>query len=111
MQRGLLHSKVVSTRVDAARFATDCGASDTTGCQFGYEQSDVKLIFSGGKFGDGRCPKLPVGTLLAIIVKFDRPQPLENFRLKNRKEVLFDPSNPPSRGYKGYYYPHEGFYY
>ena len=73
MQRGLLHSKVVSTRVDAARFATDCGASDTTGCQFGYEQSDVKLIFSGGKFGDGRCPKLPVGTLLAIIVKFDRP--------------------------------------
>jgi hypothetical protein len=47
--------------------------------------------------------------VLAVAVKFKSPPLLKNFRLKNQKEIFFDPSNPPNEGYKGYYYPKEGF--
>ena len=97
-----------STRLDAARLAKECEKPGITGCHFEYENSEVQIIFAGGNL-DSRCPKMPAGTVLAVAVKFNSPPPLKNFRLKNQKEVFFDPSHPPNHGYKGYYYPKEGF--
>ena len=105
--RGLTPAQ--STKLDAARFAKECGTANVR-CQFEHEDSEVMIIFSGGNLGDDAdCPKLPSATVLAVKVKFKRPPPLKNFRLKNQKEILFDPSYPPNHGYKGYYYPKEGF--
>lgn len=98
-----------STRVDAGRFAKQCATANVR-CQFTLEDSDVMIIFSGGNLGIAAdCPNMPAGTVLAVIIKLKRPHALKNFRLKNRKEIIFDPSSPPNHGYKGYYYPHEGF--
>jgi hypothetical protein len=96
-----------STKRDAARLAKEC-ETFKSGCHFEYDNSDVQIIFSGGAL-DTSCPKLPVGIVLAVAVKFKSPPLLKNFRLKNQKEIFFDPSNPPNEGYKGYYYPKEGF--
>lgn len=97
-----------SSRVDVSRLAEECGKPDSKGCYFEYDRSEVTITLSGGNL-DAACPKMPPGLVLAVVVKFYSPQPLKNFRLKNQKEILFDPSNPPNRGYKGYYYPKEGF--
>ena len=97
-----------STKVDAAALVKEC-ETPKTGCHFEDDNSEVHIIFSGGDFGNKICPKMPVGTVLAVVVEFKSPQPLKNFRLKNQKEIFFDPSSPPNHGYKGYYYPKEGF--
>jgi hypothetical protein len=103
-------SRIHSTKLDAARAAKECGAPNSTGCYFEFENSQVTIILSGGNLRDhAECPNLPAGTVLAVAVEFNSPQPLKNFRLKNQKVVFFDPSSPPNRGYKGYYYPEEGF--
>jgi len=98
-----------STKLDAAALVKEC-ETPKMGCHFEDDNSEVQIIFSGGKLRDNAdCPKLPAGTVLAVVVKFKTPQPLKKFRLKNQKEILFDPSSPPNHGYKGYYYPKEGF--
>jgi hypothetical protein len=97
-----------STKFDAAALVKECD-TPKMGCHFEDDNSEVQIIFSGGDLVDGKCPNMPAGTLLAVVVKFKRPQPLKNFRLKNQKEIFFDPSSPPNHGYKGYYYPAEGF--
>ena len=99
-----------STKLDAARVAKECDKPDSKGCYFEFENSQVTIILSGGNLRDhADCPNMPAGTVLAIAVKFNTPQPLKKFRIKNQKEIFFDPSSPPNHGYKGYYYPQEGF--
>ena len=97
-----------SNKLDAAALFKEC-ETPKMGCDFEDDNSEVQIIFSGGNLVDGKCPNMAAGTLLAVIVKFKNHQPLKKFRLKNQKEILFDPSHPPNHGYKGYYYPKEGF--
>ena len=97
-----------STKLDAAALVKEC-ETPKMGCNFEDDNSEVLIIFSGGNLVDGKCPNMAAGTLLAVLVRFKTPQPLKNFRLKNQKEILFDPSHPPNHGYKGYYYPKDGF--
>ena len=98
-----------SSKLDAAALVKEC-ETPKMGCHFEDDKSEVQIIFSGGNLSDlADCPSMPAGTLLAVIVRFKTPQPLKNFRLKNQKEILFDPSHPPNYGYKGYYYPKDGF--
>ena len=80
-----------STKLDAAALVKECETPEM-GCHFEDDNSEVLLIFSGGHLVDGKCPNMPAGTVLAVVVTFKRPQPLKNFRLKNQKEILFDPS-------------------
>ena len=98
-----------STKLDAAALVKECD-TPKMGCHFEDDNSEVQLIFSGGNLKDlAECPNMPAGTLLAVLVRFKSPQPLKKFRLKNQKEIFFDPSSPPNHGYKGYYYPKDGF--
>ena len=97
-----------STRANAARFAKECETANLK-CNFQLKDSYVMLLFSSRDHGaKADCPKLPPGVLLAVIVDLKDHQPLKNFRLKNQKEISFDPSSPPNHGAKAYYYPKEG---
>ena len=73
------------------------------------DDAEVMVIFSGSKVGDGECPQVPKGTVLAIKVKFTRPESLKKFQLKDKKFTVFDPSYPTDHGYKAYYYEDDGF--
>ena len=97
-----------SSKLDAAALVKECD-TPKMGCHFEDHNSEVQIIFSGGNLDDGKCPNMPAGTLLGVFVRFKTPQPLKNFRLKNQREIFFDPSIPPNHGYKGYYYPKDGF--
>lgn len=104
--RGLTPGR--STQLDAARFAQECQNTNIR-CTFRFEDSEVMIIFSGGNIGTGKCEKLQSGTVLAIKIRFTSLQQFEDFRLNNRKVILFNPSTPPNADYKAYYYQEEGF--
>lgn len=97
-----------SSARDVARFSEEC-RNETTRCQFVFKNSEVMVVFSGSKIGDAECVKIPKQTVLAIIVKFDKPKKLETVKLKNKHFTEFDPSYPAGRGYKTLYYSRDGF--
>ena len=87
-----------STKLDAAALVKVC-ETPKMGCHFEDDNSEVHIIFSGGKLrDDADCPKMPAGSVLAVVVKFKTPQPFKKFRLKNQKEIFFDPPHPPITG-------------
>jgi hypothetical protein len=67
------------------------------------------VVFSGSKIGALECERIPIRTVLAVIVKFNRPKNLKDFQIKKKHFRAFDPSSPPKRGYKTYYYVEDGF--
>jgi hypothetical protein len=93
--------------LDAAQFSEECGTTKIR-CGFNLDDAEVMIIFSGGDKSDATCEKLPVGTVLAIKLRFRHLQPFEDFRLRNEKAIVFDPSTPPKSGYKAYYYSKAG---
>jgi hypothetical protein len=96
-----------STRQDTARFSKECAAQNR--CQFNLDDSEVMIVFYDRSLAFTECPKVPEGTVLAIIVKFNQARKLEDFTIKNRKFRVFDPSSPPNKGYKAYYYFEDEF--
>ena len=78
-------------------------------CQFTVDNDEVMIIFSGSRIGVLECPRVPKQTVLAITVKFSRPRRLQEIKPKNKRFTVFDPSSPPKRGYKTYYYVDDGF--
>jgi len=103
--RGLTPTR--STQLDAARVVPQC-VNTSTRCTFRLEDSEVMIIFSGGDTGDGKCAKIPVGTVLAIKIRFTRLQQFEDFKVNHQQVILFDPSTPPNSDYQSYYYREEG---
>ena len=97
-----------STAQDVAHLSQVCAQTETR-CQFTLEDQEVMIIFSGSKIGDLECPRVPTRTVLAIIVRFSQPRKLREFQIPKRQAKTFDPSSPPKRGYKTYYYLQEGF--
>ncbi len=97
-----------STAQDVRRLFPACEEKET-GCYLALEDREVTVIFSGGKIGLSECKGVPKGTVLAVIVRFRSPRKLQEFTLKRERFTVFDPSNPPKRGYKTYYYARDGF--
>jgi len=97
-----------STAEDVTKLAESCKETETR-CQFTLEDQEVMIVFSGSKIGSLECERVPKRTVLAVIIKFNRPKRLRDFQLKNKKFKVFDPSHPPNMGYKTYYYSNEGF--
>jgi hypothetical protein len=97
-----------STAQDVAKLSQECAEAETR-CQFTLDDQEVMVIFSGSKIGDLECQRVPNRTVLAVIVKFSRPKNLQEFQIKNKRFRMFDPSSPPNRGYKTYYYFEDGF--
>ena len=97
-----------SSAKDVSKLSEMCKETETR-CQFTFEDQEIMVIFSGSKIGFLECERVPKGTVLAVITKFNRPRRLRDFQLKNKKFKVFDPSDPPDMGYKAYYYANEGF--
>ena len=97
-----------STTQDVAKLSEQCREAETR-CQFTTDDQQVMVIFSGSKIGAMECERVPTGTVLAIIIKFSAPRKLSEFRPKNQRFKVFDPSSPPNRGYKTYYYKQDGY--
>ena len=97
-----------STAQDAAKLSQACEGAETR-CQFTLEDQEVMIIFSGSKTGALECQQVPKQTVLAVIIKFNRPRKLKDFQIKNKRSQVFDPSSPPKQGYKTYYYVQDGF--
>jgi hypothetical protein len=93
---------------DVAKLWRECEKAETR-CQFTFEDQEVMIVFSGSKIGALECERVPNRTVLAVIVKFSRPKKLQEFQSKNKTFEVFDPSSPPKRGYKTYYYVKDGF--
>ena len=70
-----------STAKDAVKQWPECKETETR-CQFTVEDQQVMIIFSGSKIGDGECPQVPKGTVLAVEIAFTRPANLKNFGLR-----------------------------
>ena len=97
-----------STADDLTKLSESCKETETR-CQFTLEEQEVMIVFSGSKIGSLECERVPKRTVLAVIIKFNRPRRLRDFQLKNKKFTVFDPSHPPNMGYRTYYYANEGF--
>ena len=97
-----------STAQDVAKLSHGCQETETR-CQFTLEDEEVMVVFSGSKIGALECERVPKRTVLAVIVKFSRTKSLQDFKIKNKRFRVFDPSSPPKRGYKTYYYVEDGF--
>jgi hypothetical protein len=78
---------------------------------FRLEDSEVMIIFSGDNIGRGKCEKLPTGTVVAIKITFTRLQLFDDFKLNNKKVILFNPSTPPTPRLQGLLLSARGFYY
>ena len=97
-----------STAYDVAKLSQACEDQETR-CQFTLEDENVMIVFSGSKIGALECERVPKRTVLAIIVKSNHPKDLQAFRIRDKTFKVFDPSSPPKRGYKTYYYVEDGF--
>ena len=99
-----------STAQDVAKLSQQCEQAETR-CQFTLEDQEAMIIFSGSKIkiGSLECERVPKRTVLAVIIRFGRPKKLQEFKIKNKRSRVFDPSSPPKRGYKTYYYVQDGF--
>lgn len=97
-----------STAADVAKLSRECAEAETR-CQFTIEDQQVMIVFSGSKIGVLECERVPKRTVLAVIVKFNRPKNLADFQIRHKRPKVFDPSSPPKRGYKTYYYVQDGF--
>jgi hypothetical protein len=97
-----------STAQDVAKLSQGCEEAQTR-CQFTLEGQQVMVVFSGSKIGALECERVPKRTVLAVIVKFTRLKSLKEYQLRNQRFTVFDPSSPPKRGYKTYYYVEDGF--
>lgn len=96
-----------STAKDVAKLSQACQNAETR-CQFTEDDQEVMIVFSGSKIGALECAQVPNRTVLAIIVKFKQPRRLRDFQLKSERFKTFDPSLPPNRGYRTYYYVEDG---
>jgi hypothetical protein len=97
-----------STAQDVVKLSQECEKAETR-CQFTVEDQEVMVVFSGSKIGALECERVPNRTVLAVIVKFNHPRNLQDFKIKKKRFKIFDPSSPPNRGYKTYYYVEDGF--
>jgi hypothetical protein len=97
-----------STAKDLAKLSPACEEAET-GCQFALADQEVLVVFSGSRIGALECERVPKHTVLAVFVKFNRPKKLQDFQLRGKRFSVFDPSSPPKRGYKTYYYVEVGF--
>src|SRR5262245_16393920 len=97
-----------STAEEVAKLSQACAGAETR-CQITLEDQEVMIVFSGSKIGALECEGVPKRTVLAVIVKFNRPKNLKEFQIRNKRFKVFDPSSPPKRGYKTYYYVEDGF--
>jgi len=98
-----------STAQDVRKLFPACEEKET-GCSLAFEDQEVVIIYSGPDIlgGPAECKGIPKGTVLAIIVRFHGLKKLEEFKLKRERFTTFDPSDPPKRIYKAYFYAREG---